>query len=67
MLLIRHNQGLTVANMLCHLHPAFSPDGRQIMFCRRVANDDAAESLDIRLQAGSRRDKVEQTNYARTP
>lgn len=33
--LVRHNQALTIANTLYHPHPAFSPDGRRIIFCRR--------------------------------
>lgn len=33
--LVRHNQELTIANTLYHPHPAFSPDGQQIVFCRR--------------------------------
>jgi oligogalacturonide lyase len=33
--LVRHNQELTIANTLYHPHPAFSPDGSQVVFCRR--------------------------------
>ncbi len=33
--LVRHNQALTIANTLYHPHPAFSPDGQRIVFCRR--------------------------------
>ncbi len=33
--LVRHNQELTIANTLYHPHPAFSPDGSRIVFCRR--------------------------------
>lgn len=33
--LVRHNQELTIANTLYHPHPAFSPDGERIVFCRR--------------------------------
>ena len=33
--LVRHNQELTIANTLYHPHPAFSPDGTRIVFCRR--------------------------------
>ena len=33
--LVRHNQELTIATTLYHPHPAFSPDGRRIVFCRR--------------------------------
>lgn len=33
--LVRHNQALTIANTLYHPHPAFSPDGRRVVFCRR--------------------------------
>lgn len=33
--LVRHNQELTIANTLYHPHPAFSPDGTLIVFCRR--------------------------------
>lgn len=32
--LVRHGQELTIANTLYHPHPAFSPDGRLIVFCR---------------------------------
>jgi oligogalacturonide lyase len=35
--LVRHGQALTIANTLYHPHPAFSPDGRLIVFCRRGA------------------------------
>lgn len=43
--LVRHNQELTIANTLYHPHPAFSPDGTRIVFCRR----DAAGSNDVCL------------------
>ena len=33
--LVRHHQALTIANTLFHPHPAFSPDGSRIVFCRR--------------------------------
>ncbi len=33
--LVRHHQELTIANTLYHPHPAFSPDGQRIIFCRR--------------------------------
>ena len=33
--LVRHRQELTIANTLFHPHPAFSRDGRCIVFCRR--------------------------------
>ena len=33
--LVRHHQELTIANTLFHPHPAFSPDGSRIVFCRR--------------------------------
>jgi oligogalacturonide lyase len=33
--LVRHHQALTIANTLFHPHPAFSPDGRLIVFCRK--------------------------------
>jgi oligogalacturonide lyase len=33
--LVRHNQELTIANTLYHPHPAFSPDGKLIVFCCR--------------------------------
>ena len=33
--LVRHNQELTIANTLYHPHPAFSPDERHIVFCRK--------------------------------
>ena len=39
--LVRHNQELTIANTLYHPHPAFSPDGQRIVFCRR---DDAGRN-----------------------
>jgi len=43
--LVRHHQELTIANTLYHPHPAFSPDGRRIVFCRR----DAAGRNDVCL------------------
>ncbi len=30
-----HGQELSIRNTLFHPHPAFSPDGRQVVFCRR--------------------------------
>ncbi len=33
--LVRHNQEMTMANGLYHPHPAFSPDGKHIVFCRK--------------------------------
>jgi oligogalacturonide lyase len=36
--LVRHGQDLTIANTLYHPHPAFSPDGRLIIFCCRDAH-----------------------------
>ncbi len=33
--LAEHAQELTIANTLYHPHPAFSPDGRKIVFCRK--------------------------------
>jgi oligogalacturonide lyase len=33
--LVRHHQALTIANTLFHPHPAFSPDGKRIVFCRK--------------------------------
>jgi oligogalacturonide lyase len=47
--LAAHGQALTIANTLYHPHPAFSPDGKQIVFCRRDAlgnNDVCVMSVD---------------------
>lgn len=33
--LVRHNQELSIANTLYHPHPAFSPGGEAVIFCRR--------------------------------
>ncbi len=43
--LAAHHQELTIANTLYHPHPAFSPDGSRIVFCRR----DAAGNNDVCL------------------
>ncbi|MBN1641387.1 MAG: PD40 domain-containing protein [Anaerolineae bacterium] len=43
--LAAHGQALTIANTLYHPHPAFSPDGEWIVYCRR----DAAGHNDVCL------------------